>query len=86
MVSADSAVVGEEYIRSACCEVEETQHEFRVLVNAACSHGDDLDAVLGEVFNGFLQTLDDLIGVVRRSVKDQEGYAGTCRLIPGEFL
>ena len=39
VVVADTAVVGEEYIRSARREVKEPQHEFRILVHSACRHG-----------------------------------------------
>ena len=87
MGAADAAVVGEEDVGAAGEDGEEAAHEFTFLGGAAAVDGDELDAVLGILFDGGLETFDDaLVVLVGGSVQDEEGDAGAGRCVPGEVL
>ena len=86
MVKAHAAVVGQEDVGAAGGNGKEAQHELRVLVNAAGSHRNELDAHLGTEADRLLQRADDGRLMVGRGVENQEGQTRACLRVPRQLL
>lgn len=82
VISADSAVIGNKDIGTTRDYREEAAHELSVLVGTAGSNRNQANAVFGESSDGCMKALDNVILVVSRSVKHQEGDAVARICIP----